>query len=127
MRVGRNARPACRSNFNDPEFEMDYKRIIAIVPTESLQVIEERLKQLHVGGVTLSQVKGYGEYKNLFARDWMTEHAKIELFVEAPKVDGIIDALAQIAHGAPPGAGIAAVIPVERFVHLRSASETSSI
>ena len=102
---------------------MDYKRIIAIVPTESLQVIEERLKQLRVGGVTVSQVKGYGEYRNLFSDDWMSRHTKIEIFAETPTVDEIIDALAQIAHGAPPGAGIAAVMPVERFVHLRSASE----
>jgi nitrogen regulatory protein P-II 1 len=105
---------------------MDYKRIIAIVPTESLEPIQERLRQLRVGGVTVSQVKGYGEYKNLFARDWMTEHTKIELFAEAPQVDGIIDALSDLARGAPPGAGIAAVVPVERFVHLRAAQEVST-
>jgi nitrogen regulatory protein PII len=89
-------------------------------------IIEERLRKLHVGGVTLSKVKGYGEYKNLFTDDWMSEHAKIELFVEAPKVQEILDALADIAHGAAPGAGIAAVIPVEQFVHLRSGSEAVS-
>jgi len=100
---------------------MDYKRIIVIIPSEALEVIEEKLRQLRVGGVTVSQVKGYGEYKNLFARDWMSEHTKIEIFAEAPKVDELIDALAEVSRGAPPGAGIAAVVPVERFVHLRFA------
>lgn len=106
---------------------MDYKRIIVIIPTNALEAVEERLRQLRVGGVTISQVKGYGEYKNFFTNDWMSEHTKIEIFVEAAKVDEIISTLAQASRDAPPGAGIAAVIPVERFVHLRSASDAAGL
>ena len=106
---------------------MDYKRIIVIIPTNTLEAVEERLRQLRVGGVTISKVKGYGEYKNFFADDWMSEHTKIEIFAEASKVDEIISTLARASCDAPPGAGIAAVIPVERFVHLRSASDTTGL
>ena len=106
---------------------MDYKRIIVIIPTNTLEAVEERLRQLHVGGVTISKVKGYGEYKNFFTNDWMSEHTKIEIFAEAAKVDEIISTLAQVSYNAPPGAGIAAVIPVERFVHLRSASDPTGL
>lgn len=99
---------------------MEYKRIIVILPEESLESAEERLRQLHVDGITLSRVHGYGEYKNLFARDWMSRRAKLEIFVREVDVDPVIRALADLSDGAPPGAGIAAVVPVERFVHLRS-------
>lgn len=99
---------------------MDYKRIIVIVPEEALDAVEERLRQLHIEGITVSRVRGYGEYKNHFSLDWMTERAKIEIFVEGAKVDSLIEMLADLSRDAPPGAGIAAVVPVERFVHLRS-------
>lgn len=103
---------------------MEYKRVIVIIPVEVLAAVNERLRQLHVGGVTVSQVKGYGEYKNLFSRDWMNEHTKIEIFIEASRVDELIDALLDLSRDAPPGAGIAAVLPVERFVHLRTGADT---
>ena len=102
---------------------MDFKRIIIIIAEEALVAAEARLRQLHVAGITVSRVRGYGEYKNHFASDWTTERAKIELFVEASRVDPVLDALAELSRGAPPGAGIAAVLPVERFVHLRSTSD----
>ena len=103
---------------------MEYKRIIVMLPEETLDSAEARLRQLHVAGITVSRVRGYGEYKNHFASDWKTERAKIEIFVEAAKVDAVIDALGDLSRGAPPGAGIAAVVPVERFVHLRSVAES---
>lgn len=102
---------------------MDYKRIIVILPEEALHTAQARLRELHVGGITVSHVRGYGNYKNPFSKDGMTERAKLELFVEARHVDAVIEALAQLFRHAPPGAGIAAVVPVERFVHLRSLAD----
>lgn len=93
---------------------MEYKRIIAIVPTEGLERAETQLQQLHVDGITVSRVKGYGHYKNLFTSDWMSERAKLEIFVPAEMVDRVLKELATAA------GGVAAVVPVERFVHLRS-------
>lgn len=103
---------------------MEHKRLIVIVPDEALGAIEEQLRRMRVGGVTVSKVRGYGEYKNLFSRDWMSAHTKIELFVEAVQVDAVLDGLVELSRGAPPGAGIVAVLPVERFVHLRTGTDT---
>ena len=93
---------------------MDYKRIIVILPEEGLDDAEARLRQLGVAGMTVSRVKGYGEYRNHFTSNWLSERAKIELFVEAAQVDTVLEALSEGC------GGIAAVLPVERFVHLRS-------
>jgi nitrogen regulatory protein PII len=103
---------------------MEYKRIIAIIPNDVLAPLEARLKGLGVGGMTVSRVKGYGEYKNLFREDWMSEHTKVEIFVEAPKVDTIVGAMLEIERGGPPGSGIVAVIPVETFLHLRTGTQS---
>lgn len=99
---------------------MEFKRIIAIIPNEALAVLEASLKRLQVGGMTVSRVKGYGEYKNLFTDDWFSEHTKVEIFIEAPRVDAILNAILEIEHKGSPGGGIVAVIPVERFLHLRT-------
>ncbi len=103
---------------------MEVKRVVAIIRSEALDALENKLKSLHVGGVTVSRVKGYGEYKNLFTDDWMIEHTKVEIFIETPKVNELIDALLEIARGDVPGAGVVAVLPVERFLHLRTGTET---
>lgn len=96
---------------------MEYKRIIAIVPTEGLDRAQTQLQHLHVEGMTVSRVKGYGHYKNLFTSDWMTERAKLEIFAPAEMVDRVLN---ELATGV---GGIAAVLPVERFVHELFANE----
>lgn len=105
---------------------MAIKRVIAIIRGDMLATLEERLKRLHIGGITVSRVKGYGAYKNLYTRDWMSEHAKIEIFIEEAELDTLIGAMQEVAHANPPGTGIVAVLPVERFLHLRTGSETLS-
>ncbi|MEP6657097.1 MAG: P-II family nitrogen regulator [Betaproteobacteria bacterium] len=103
---------------------MSIKRVIAIIRSDMLGSLEARLKKLQIGGITVSRVKGYGEYRNLYTIDWMSEHAKVEIFIEEAKVDALIEAMLDVAHAEPPGAGIVAVLPVERFLHLRTGTDT---
>jgi nitrogen regulatory protein P-II 1 len=104
---------------------MDYKRIVVIIPIESLGSVEKRLHELHVGGLTVSRVRGYGEHRHVFSPDLMSDQAKLELFVEADRADAVMDALVDLSRNAPQGAGIAAVIPVERFVNLRTGTDAA--
>ncbi len=97
---------------------MSIKRVIAIVRADVLVPLEERLKRLHVGGVTVSRVKGYGAYKNLYASDWMSEMAKLEIFIEEAEVDRLVEAMREVGDLGTSGGGIVAVLPVERFLHL---------
>lgn len=103
---------------------MSIKRVIAIIRADMLGIFEARLKRLQVGGITVSLVKGYGAYKNLYTSDWMSEHAKIEIFIEEAELDALIEAMRDVAHANPAGAGIVAVLPVERFLHLRTRTDT---
>lgn len=54
----------------------------------------------------------------------MSEHAKVEIFIEESRVDALIDAMRDLARADPPGARIVAVLPVERFVYLRTGTDT---
>lgn len=103
---------------------MAYKYIIAILPPEVAPALEAQLTRIGVGGITLSRVKGFGEYKNFFSRDWLTAHTKAELFVEAAHVDAVLDALREITNAAAPG--VVAVASLEHFGHLHAGADTGA-
>jgi len=102
---------------------MNFKYVVAVVAPEAVESLDKKLRGIGVGGITLTRVKGFGEYKNFFTGDWLTEHTKIEIFAEESKVEGLLDALSEAAGFDTPGSGIVAVIPVDKFLHLRSRTE----
>lgn len=97
---------------------MSTKCVIAIVPSELLEKLEKRLATVHAPGLTATKVKGYGEYRNFFSSDLTTVHTKIEIFTEEADVEAITNAIVEVGQSTVPGAGIVAVVPVEKFLHL---------
>ena len=102
-------------------------KITAVIRREALESVETRLKQVGVPGITVSTVKGFGEYANFFSHDWMVSHARIELFVAADEADAIIAAIREAAATGEAGDGIIAVLPVNRLIKIRSGEEASGV
>ena len=102
---------------------MEFKYVVAVVRPDIVGPLEQRLTSLGIGGITLSRVKGFGEYKNFFSRDWVTEHTKVEIFVPAEKVEPLLATLVELNGIDTPDAGVAAVMPVEKFLRLRTGTE----
>lgn len=48
----------------EQERSMEFKKVTAIVRTDVLKEVENRLKQLDVPGITVTRVKRFGEYAN---------------------------------------------------------------
>ncbi|MGX6566843.1 P-II family nitrogen regulator [Cupriavidus necator] len=97
---------------------MSTKCVIAIIPSDLLGKLEKRLATIHAPGLTATKVKGYGEYRNFFSSDLTTVHTKIEIFAAEADVEVITNAIVEVGKSTVAGAGIVAVIPVERFLHL---------
>lgn len=102
---------------------MELKKVVAIVRSSVLEEVEERLRQLGVTGISVSHIKGYGEYANLFKADRMVAHAKIEIFSEQSTADDIVVAIMEIAHRGIAGDGIVAIQPVEKLYRIRTKAE----
>ncbi len=102
---------------------MDLKCVVAVVRPDVLEVLERRLGAIHVHGMTVTRVRGFGAHPNVFADDWTTEHIKIEVFAEADNVDALVTTIMDIAHVGAVGDGVVAVLPVEKFFRVRSKSE----
>jgi nitrogen regulatory protein P-II 1 len=104
---------------------MELSAIVAIVRSDRLEEVEVGLQQLGVRGVSVSKVKGYGEYPNFFARDWMVESVRIEIFTTQDKVDAITATIMKTAHTGARGDGIVVVYPIERFYNIRQGAQVT--
>jgi len=105
---------------------MKYRKVTAIIRRDRLEKVEHKLQQIGVRGISVTRVKGYGEYADFYARDWMTSYARIEIFTTAEKVDGIAEAIMDAAHVGLSGDGIVAVLPVEKLYRIRTKSEATT-
>ncbi|HEC12732.1 MAG TPA: P-II family nitrogen regulator [Acidiferrobacteraceae bacterium] len=104
---------------------MEFRKITAIIRQEMLEAVETRLQEMGVSGVTVSQVKGYGEYANFYTRDWLVKHVRIETFIGRARADEIVEGIMEAAHGSIPGDGIVAVQPVEKVYRIRTRAVVS--
>ena len=102
---------------------MEWRKVVAIIRSTVLERVEKRLRQLGVKGLTVTRVKGYGEYANLSKTDWLVDNARVEIFLAAQEVDAVVNALLDIAHVGAPGDGIVAVLPVEKLYRVRTKAE----
>lgn len=103
---------------------MSFKYIVAVGHADILAALEQKLAGLQVRGLTISKGEGLGEYRNFFSITHLTEHMRVEIFVDESKADAVVNAIMEAAHSEVPGAGIVAVMPVEKFFHIRTRSET---
>jgi len=99
---------------------MKFRKVTAIIRPERLEAVEECLKKLGVPGVSVTRVKGYGEYANFFSSDWMLPHARVEVFIGEHRADAVAEAIMDAAHSGIDGDGIVAVLPVESVYHIRT-------
>jgi nitrogen regulatory protein P-II 1 len=104
---------------------MDINLIIAIIRRDKLEDVEKRLQDLGVERITVSKVKGYGEYHDFFARNWMVEEVRVEIFTRKDEVEMITAAIMEAAHTGLPGDGVVAVVPTEKFFLIRTRSEAT--
>lgn len=104
---------------------MDIKLIIAIIRRDKLEPVEQKLRDTGVERINVSKVKGYGEYHDFFARNWMVEEVKLEIFTRKNEVETVAEAIMAAAHTGLPGDGVIAVVPIEKLFLIRTRSEAT--
>ena len=104
---------------------MDIKLIIDINRRDTLEAVEQKLKETGVEGINVTRIKGYGEYHDFFAQDWMVEEVRLEIFTKKNEVEKIATAIMGAAHTGVPGDGVVAIVPVEKFFLIRTRAEAT--
>ncbi len=105
---------------------MNYRKVTAIIRCDVLEKVESVLRALEVHGISVTKVKGYGEYANFYSSDWMVSHARIEIFTDETQADSIAQAIMKSAHIGVEGGGIIAILPVEKLYRIRTQSEVTA-
>lgn len=105
---------------------MKYRKVTAIIRCDALEKVERKLQETEVQGISVTRVKGYGEYADFYAHDWMVTYARIEIFTMVEKTDAIVRTILEAAHVGLSGDGIVAVLPVEQLYRIRTKSEATA-
>jgi len=104
---------------------VELRKVTAIIRSHLLDKVEEHLQQMGVKGLSVSHVKGYGEYANFFTHNWLVRHTKIEIFAEKTRAESIARAIMDVAHTGGPGDGLIALQPVEKIYRIRTKAEAT--
>jgi nitrogen regulatory protein P-II 1 len=99
---------------------MEFQKLTAIIRRSRLKNVEDALVKCGVGGLTVTGVKGYGEYANFFSRDWKVDHVKLQVFATVDEMDDFVHSIQEAAHTGLSGDGLIAVEPVTRVIRIRT-------
>ncbi|MDQ6958987.1 MAG: P-II family nitrogen regulator [Mariprofundaceae bacterium] len=99
---------------------MEINAVIAIIRTEMLDRVETCLQQIGLEGISISRVKGYGEYENFYSKDHMTTYVRLEIFTSESKAENIARCIIGAAHSGLPDDGIVSILPVHKFYRIHT-------
>jgi len=103
------------------------KKIEAIIKPFKLEDVKEALASVGVGGMTVSEVKGFGRQKghteiyrgSEYTVDFLPK-LKLEIVLADALVEPVIQAIARAARTGKIGDGKIFVLPVEEAVRIRT-------
>ncbi|MCF6226306.1 MAG: P-II family nitrogen regulator [Xanthomonadales bacterium] len=99
---------------------MNFRKVTGIIRPDRLEAVENHLKELNVSGVSVSKVKGYGEYANFFQEDWFSTHTRIVIYTSLEQATTVAEAIMESAHTGTEGDGLVVISPIETIYHIRN-------
>lgn len=105
--------------------ETGFSLIIANFRREKLDEVEKKLERMGVERINVSRVRGFGEYHNYFAHNWLENEVRVEIFTKNHEVDSIVSAIMDAACTRCPGDGVVAVMPIQKLYLIRARSEAT--
>jgi nitrogen regulatory protein P-II 1 len=101
------------------------KKIDAIIRSERMPLVKERLRQLGIGGMTISTVSGWSKQRELHLQ-WrgqpvaydLLPKAKFEIIVTDDRMDSVIQAITESARTGEHGDGVIFVSTIEQAINI---------
>ena len=97
------------------------KKIEAIVREEKFDEICALLEKSGIGGMTVSEVRGFGHHRNGLKKKF-----KIEIYVDEFQVDKTIELIRKKARTGTTGDGKIAVYTIDQLFRIRTGEEGAS-
>ena len=97
------------------------KKIEAIVRKEKFQDVYNVLEKSGVGGITITEAKGFGHHRN-----GLKEKMKIEIYADEFQVDKVVEMIRRAAKTGTTGDGKIAILELEKIYRIRTGEEGAS-
>ncbi|HHH35412.1 MAG TPA: P-II family nitrogen regulator [Gammaproteobacteria bacterium] len=91
-----------------------------IIRRDALKAVEQVLQDMGVEGISVTQVRGYGEYADTYRDDWLVSHARLEIFTGEDQAEPVAEAIMGAAHTGNAGDGVVAILPVLKLYRIRT-------
>ena len=99
---------------------MKIKRITIIVPRDYLDDYEHCLRAAGVPGMTIDNVRGFGEHANYFSQDLLMSNVRIEVYLGEDRCREVCDLVRTFCAKSHTPAGMLSIESVERLYDLHS-------
>ena len=94
------------------------KKIEAIVRKEKFDEIYQVLEKSGIGGMTVSDARGFGHHRN-----GLKEKVKIEIYVDEFQIEKVVEMIRKVARTGTTGDGKIAVLPLENIYRIRTGED----
>lgn len=113
---------------NPPSFVADKKRVVllimkkieCIIRSERMKDLTEALKEVPIGGMTVSEVRGFGVQREMPDNFLFVHKIKLEIYAKDSQVKEIISKVLMHCSTGKMGDGKIAVIPMDDCVRVRT-------
>ncbi len=96
------------------------KKIECIIRAERLKDVVDALKNMGIGGMTVSEVRGFGNQTTRPESFLFVHKTKIEIYVVDSQVQEIISTILTHCQSGKMGDGKIAVLPVDDCIRIRT-------
>lgn len=96
------------------------KKIECIIKHERLEELRNQLIQTGVGGMTITEVRGFGKQTTRPESYLVLPKVKIEIYAAEDQVDGLVQTIIRVCRKGEIGDGKIALLPVEELIRIRT-------
>ena len=96
------------------------KKIECIIKHERLEELRNQLIQTGVGGMTITEVRGFGKQTTRPESYLVLPKVKIEIYAAEEQVDALVQTIVRVCRKGEIGDGKIALLPVEDLIRIRT-------
>ena len=94
------------------------KKLEAIIRKEKFEDVYKILEKSGIGGMTVTEAKGFGHHRN-----GLKEKVKIEIYADEFQVDKVIEMIRKAAKTGSTGDGKIAILNLENIIKIRTGED----
>lgn len=94
------------------------KKVEAIIRKEKFEEVCKVLEKSGVGGMTVTEARGFGHHRN-----GLKEKIKIEIYADEFQVDKVVEMIRRAAKTGATGDGKVAIIPLDNIYRIRTGED----